>query len=149
MHRGLDDRVGDRPQAVLGPFRARKGERRRPLADDIGYLWHPADSSLVDEPEWLEADLRGAHQRQAVFLGAAMSALMRQNHAILVRLQPQRGDQVSPSASVELDLVHVYGRLVRLDDSAALPLFEGLARKRVIGARPRDMDHGVRRKRLV
>src|SRR5712692_10377989 len=107
---------------MLGPLGPMKLDRRRPPADDLDYLLQPADASFVDEPERLEAHMRGTHQRQAVFLRAAMRALVWQHHAVFVRLQAQRRDEVAAPAAVEGDLVDVHRRLVGLEKAVALPL---------------------------
>ena len=108
MHGRVDHRIGDHPEPVAVPFGTREGHRRSPAGDPIQHRPDACLRSLVQKPQRLEADLGCPQQRQAIFLGTAVRALVRQHHLVRVRLEPQRGDQVAADAAVELDLVHVH-----------------------------------------
>jgi hypothetical protein len=74
---------------------------------------------------------------------------MGQDDAVLVRLEPQRSDQVPAPAPSKSDLVYVHRRRVRLEDAVAGPLLERGGGALVISAGPDQTDDVVRRKRAI
>src|ERR1700687_2988845 len=149
VNRGMQGSVGDLPQAVLGPSGSAKRDRRPALADDVDNVWQPAGASFVEEPERLESYVGGTYQSQPVFFRSSVGALMRQDDAIFVRLEPQGGDQVPPPLAVEPNFVDVHRGGIGPEDALAQPFIKGAGGAVVVPARTRQPDGVVRRERLI
>ena len=149
VQRSVDGRVGDHPEPVHRLLRAREHKRRPALRDHLQDLSHTHVGSLVNEPEWLEGDVRCAQQRQSVLFRPAMGALVGQHDPVRIRHEAERRDQVQPPPSIELDLVDVHRLRVWLEDATVHPFFEGARRAGVVGTGPGQPDDVVWRQRPV
>ena len=99
------DRVAPRaarqyPQPLRQALGIAEGDVGRALDSLVQQPLQLAAGAVVDEPERLQARARRAHQREAVLFGTAVRALVRQDDAPLVRLQPERRQQVPAGAAV-------------------------------------------------
>ena len=146
---GVDCRVGDHPEAVVGVFGPGERDGGRPRGDPLEHLRDPGRIPLVEEPQRLEADPRRAEQRQTVLLWPAMCPLVWQDDLVRVRLEAQPGDQVTPHAAVEAHLVDVHRAGVGFEDSLVQPPLESPAGALVVGSGSRQMDDVVGRKRAI
>ncbi len=133
------------PKPLCKAFRIGKGD----VGWTLGCLGQQppqlAAGAVVDEPQRLQARARRAHQLEAILLGTAVRALVRQDDASLVWLEPQRGNQVAAGAPVtQVHLVHVHRRVVHMQRSVLQPALEGPGRAVVVGARTDEADDVVR-----
>src|ERR1700680_3429766 len=94
------------------PFGPVKRDGWGACCDGVQDVRNPHTPSLVREPEWLETHIGGPEQGQSILFRTTVSPLMRQDDAVLVRLQPQRGDQVPAPSVPKGDLMDVHRRRI-------------------------------------
>ncbi len=146
----LCDRLGPRaarqyPQPLGEALGIVEGDVGRALDRLVQQPPQLAAGAVVDEPQRLQARARRAHQGEAVLFGTAVRALVRQDDAPLVRLQPQRRHQVAAGAAIaKVHLVYVHRGVVRAQRSGLQPGLESPRRAVVVVARADEADDVVR-----